>query len=108
MEPAISVCGLVKAYGHVRAVDGLSFEVAEGEIFALLGPNGAGKTTTIEILEGHRERTAGQVSVLGIDPGRGGRRYRERVGIMLQSGGIDPDLSVTETVSPCASPEARR
>jgi ABC-2 type transport system ATP-binding protein len=103
MASAISVCGLVKAYGRVRAVDELSFEVAEGEIFALLGPNGAGKTTTIEILEGHRKRSAGRVSVLGVDPERGGRRYRERVGIMLQSGGIDADLSVAETVRLYAS-----
>jgi ABC-2 type transport system ATP-binding protein len=103
MAAAVSVRGLVKSYGPVRAVDGLSFEVAEGEIFALLGPNGAGKTTTIEILEGHRARTAGQVAVLGVDPERGGRPYRERVGIMLQSGGIDADLTVAETVRLYAS-----
>ncbi len=96
--PAITVRGLCKDYGDLHAVVGLSFEVAAGEIFALLGPNGAGKTTTIEILEGFRERTAGEVRVLGFDPGRGGRAYRERIGIMLQSGGIDAELTVVETM----------
>ena len=96
--PAITVRGLSKDYGDLHAVNGLSFEVAAGEIFALLGPNGAGKTTTIEILEGFRERTAGEVQVLGFDPGRGGRAYRERIGIMLQSGGIDAELTVVETM----------
>ena len=65
--PAVSVRGLVRSYGQVRAVDGVSFEVEAGEVFALLGPNGAGKTTTIEILEGFRDRDAGEVRVLGID-----------------------------------------
>ena len=98
MSRAISVRGLRMHYGTIHAVDGIDFDVADGEIFALLGPNGAGKTTTIEILEGHRRRTAGEVSVLGFDPGRGGRGYRERVGIMLQSGGIDTELTVAETM----------
>jgi ABC-2 type transport system ATP-binding protein len=66
--PAISVHGLRKSYGGLEAVRGIDLEVSEGEVFALLGPNGAGKTTTVEILEGHRERSAGEVSVLGFDP----------------------------------------
>jgi ABC-2 type transport system ATP-binding protein len=82
----------------VRAVDDLSFTVADGEVFALLGPNGAGKTTTVEILEGHRRRTAGTVSVLGHDPQTGGRAFRERVGIVLQEAGFDEDFSVRELV----------
>ena len=103
MAAAISVRGLVMDYGTLRAVDGLSFEVLEGEVFALLGPNGAGKTTTVEILEGHRRRTGGEVSVLGFDPETGGHRYRERIGIMLQSGGIDAELTVVETLRLYAS-----
>lgn len=103
MAVAISVRGLVMDYGSKRAVDGLSFEVAEGEVFALLGPNGAGKTTTVEILEGHRRRTGGEVSVLGFDPETGGRRYRERIGIMLQAGGIDGEFTVVETLRLYAS-----
>jgi ABC-2 type transport system ATP-binding protein len=95
---AISVHALYMNYGPVRAVDGISFDVGAGEIFALLGPNGAGKTTTIEILEGYRKRTAGDVTILGVDPERGGRRYRERIGIMLQAGGIDADMTVLDTV----------
>jgi len=95
---AITVRGLRVQYGSFRAVDDLSFDVGRGEIFALLGPNGAGKTTTIEVLEGHRRRTSGYVQVLGVDPDRGGRAYRERIGIMLQGGGIDADLTVAETM----------
>jgi ABC-2 type transport system ATP-binding protein len=86
--PAIVVDGLCKEYGKVRAVDGVSFQVRRGEIYALLGPNGAGKTSTVEILEGHRRRSGGSVRVLGFDPGAGDRNYRERVGIVLQSGGL--------------------
>ena len=78
---AIVVEELVKDYGNLRAVDRLSFSIREGEIFALLGPNGAGKTTTVEILEGHRHRTSGRVSVLGHDPATAGRALRERMGI---------------------------
>jgi len=100
---AISVRDLSKNYGPVRAVNGLSFDVSEGEIVALLGPNGAGKTTTIEILEGHRRRSGGQVSVLGLDPEHGGRRFRERIGIMLQSGAVDAELTVVETLRLYAS-----
>jgi ABC-2 type transport system ATP-binding protein len=105
--PAIVVQGLGKDYGRLRAVDGVSFRVMRGEIYALLGPNGAGKTTTVEILEGHRKRTSGSVRVLGFDPGTGGRGFRERIGIVLQSGGIDAELTVREIVSLYASFYAR-
>src|SRR2546430_8753347 len=98
MGSAISVRGLRKSYGDVEAVKGIDLEVREGEVFALLGPNGAGKTTTVEILEGFRTRTAGEVSVLGFDPGRRPRRLKAQVGIVLQSTGIDPYLTVAETV----------
>jgi ABC-2 type transport system ATP-binding protein len=93
---AVEVVDLHKSYGSVDAVRGVSFEIAAGEVFALLGPNGAGKTTIIEILEGFRERTTGEVRVLGADPETGGRPLRERVGIVLQSCGIDPFFTVEE------------
>jgi ABC-2 type transport system ATP-binding protein len=99
----ISVAGLSKSYRSanttVPAVQDVSFEVAEGEVFALLGPNGAGKTTTVEILEGYRRRDTGAVQVLGMDPERGGHRLRERIGIVLQELGIEPYLTVTEVVT---------
>ena len=95
---AIVVRGLRKTYGSLEAVRGIDLEVAEGEVFALLGPNGAGKTTCVEIMEGHRERTEGEVSVLGFDPARGGREFRRRIGIVLQSTGINPYLTVAETI----------
>jgi ABC-2 type transport system ATP-binding protein len=95
---AIVVEGLRKSYGSTEAVKGISFEVAEGEVFALLGPNGAGKTTTVEILEGYRSRDAGRVSVLGVDPARGGTRLRERVGIVLQECGIEELLTAREVL----------
>ncbi len=97
-EPAIVVRGLRKSYGSFEAVRGIDFEVARGEVFALLGPNGAGKTTTVEILEGHRQRTAGDVSVLGHDPGRNERALKERIGIVLQQTGVDEYLTVREVV----------
>jgi ABC-2 type transport system ATP-binding protein len=95
---AILIRGLRKAYDNVPAVRGIDLTVREGEVFALLGPNGAGKTTTVEILEGYRRRDAGEVSVLGLDPARGGRALRSQIGIVLQSTGIDPFLTVTETI----------
>jgi ABC-type multidrug transport system ATPase subunit len=105
--PARVGSDLCRTYGTLRALDGLSFRVERGEIYALLGPNGAGKTSTIEILEGHRRATSGVVRVLGHDPARGGRRLRERVGIVLQSGGLDGELTVAEIVALYASFYAR-
>lgn len=99
MPPAIAVQGLRKSYGGVERVHGISFEVEAGEIVGLLGTNGAGKTTTIEILEGYRPRSGGQVSVLGTDPARGGRAWRDRVGLVLQECELDPVYTVRETVS---------
>jgi ABC-2 type transport system ATP-binding protein len=92
----IDVHELRKRYGEVEAVRGVSFRVGEGEVFCLVGPNGAGKSTTVEILEGYRARSDGSVSVLGHDPGRGERALRERIGIVLQECGIQPDLTVAE------------
>jgi ABC-type multidrug transport system ATPase subunit len=103
MDDVIVVTGLCKDYGSVRAVDDLSFTVGRGEVFALLGPNGAGKTTTVEILEGHRHRTSGTVSVEGFDPSTGGRAYRERIGVVLQEAGFDEEFSVRELVRMYAS-----
>jgi ABC-2 type transport system ATP-binding protein len=97
-ERVIEVSDLRKSYGDVEAVKGISFDVARGEVFAMLGPNGAGKTTTTEILEGYRERTEATVSVLGNDPAKRERALKERMGIVLQSTGIDPFLTVTETI----------
>ena len=95
---AVEVSDLRKSYGPVHAVTGISFTVAEGEVFALLGPNGAGKTTTVEILEGFRERDSGRISVLGFDPASGDRRLKEQIGVVLQTTGVDPYLTVAETV----------
>jgi ABC-2 type transport system ATP-binding protein len=97
-ESVISVRGLHKAYGDFEAVRGLDLEVQAGEVFAFLGPNGAGKTTTTEILEGYRDRTAGDVVVLGEDPGRADREWRERIGIVLQQCRMRPELTVRETL----------
>jgi ABC-2 type transport system ATP-binding protein len=94
----IEVRDLRKRYGDLDAVAGVSFAIDEGEVFALLGPNGAGKSTTVEILEGHRNRTSGSVTVLGVDPGEGGRDYRDRIGIVLQSSGIERELTVREAL----------
>jgi ABC-2 type transport system ATP-binding protein len=93
---AIEVHDLSKRYGDVVAVDGVSFTVAAGEVFCLLGPNGAGKTTTTEIVEGHRRADGGSVRVLGHDPGRGERELRERIGVVLQSCGVQDELTVAE------------
>ena len=95
---AISVSGLRKSYGDFEAVRGVDFEVQAGEVFALLGPNGAGKTTTVEVLEGYRDRNAGDVSVLGHDPARHERALLERVGIVLQTTAAAADLTVAEVV----------
>ncbi|MEX2419206.1 MAG: ABC transporter ATP-binding protein [Acidimicrobiia bacterium] len=95
---AIEVRGLVKSYGDLLAVDGIDLTIEAGEVFALLGPNGAGKTTTVEILEGHRERDAGEVRVLGFDPASESRDFRERIGIVLQSTSVIPELTVTELI----------
>ena len=96
--PAIDVRGLRRSYGAVEAVAGVDLQVATGEVFALLGPNGAGKTTITEILEGYRTPSDGHVRVLGTDPAVGGSQHRMRVGIVLQSTGVDPYLTVEETL----------
>ena len=98
-DEAIRVRGLRKSYGDVRAVAGIDFAVAPGEVFALLGPNGAGKTTTVEILEGYRHRDGGEVAVLGLDPGRERSALKPRIGIVLQSSGVDRYLTVAETIA---------
>jgi ABC-2 type transport system ATP-binding protein len=98
MSAAISVRGLCKRYGDVEAVRGIDFEVRRGEVFGLLGPNGAGKTTTVEILEGYRDRTEGEVRVLGHDPQRRERALRERVGIVLQTCGMYRHITVREAL----------
>ena len=100
---AIEVENLTKSYGDVAAVAGLDLEIQAGEIFALLGPNGAGKTTTVEILEGYRHRDGGRVSVLGHDPDRERRQLKPRIGIVLQSTGVDRYLTVAETIAMYAS-----
>jgi ABC-2 type transport system ATP-binding protein len=102
-DAAISVRGLLKRYGDRAAVDGLDLDIRRGEIFALLGPNGAGKTTTVEVLEGYRKRDGGDVRVLGVDPARGGRRWKAQLGIVLQSGAGDSQLSVRELLRARAS-----
>jgi ABC-2 type transport system ATP-binding protein len=94
----ISVRGLRKSYGDNEAVRGLDLEVRQGEVFAFLGPNGAGKTTTVEILEGYRDRTGGEAEVLGLDPARPTREWREQVGIVLQQCRMRPELTVSETL----------
>jgi ABC-2 type transport system ATP-binding protein len=94
---AIVVSDLTKSYGDVQAVRGVSFDVAEGEVFGLLGPNGAGKTTTVEILEGYRRRDGGVATVFGLDPGDTPRELRERVGVVLQQSELSPLLTVRET-----------
>ena len=94
---AISVRGLRKSYGALAAVQGVDFEIEQGEVFGLLGPNGAGKTTTVEILEGYRTRDAGEVTVLGHDPQSPGPEFRQRIGVVLQQSELWPNLTVRET-----------
>jgi ABC-2 type transport system ATP-binding protein len=104
----VAVSALRKSYGRHEAVRGVDFEIAEGEVYALLGHNGAGKSTIVEILEGHRARTAGDVTVLGVDPASGGRRFRDRIGIVLQSSGIETELTVAEVIALYGSVYRRR
>jgi len=108
-DAAILVRALRKSYGEFQAVRGIDFEVYRGEVFGLLGPNGAGKTTTVEILEGYRQRSDGEVSVLGYDPGERPRALRSRVGIVLQSTGLYRHIRVREALAHFASmyPRAR-
>jgi ABC-2 type transport system ATP-binding protein len=102
-DPAIEVRDLHKRYGDFEAVRGINIAVQRGEVFGLLGPNGAGKTTTVEILEGYRERSDGEVSVLGHDPAIRSRELRRRIGIVLQSGGIYSHITPREALSHWAS-----
>lgn len=99
----IDVRDLHKHYGSNRAVDGVSFHVNEGEVYALLGANGAGKSTTVEILEGHRELSSGSVSVLGFDPAKAQREFRDRIGVVLQKSGVENEFTVREVVDLYAS-----
>jgi ABC-2 type transport system ATP-binding protein len=97
--PAIHVAGLHKSYGDFEAVRGIDFDVAPGEVFGLLGPNGAGKTTTVEILEGLRPRTAGDVKVLGYDPATETRAIKDRIGVCLQSTNLPDKITVRESLA---------
>ena len=108
-DPVVSVRDLRKSYGAFTALHGVSFDIERGETFALLGPNGAGKSTTIEILEGYRDRSGGDASVLGTDPGKGGLAWKARLGIVLQSSGESGAITVREQLSHFASfyPNAR-
>jgi ABC-2 type transport system ATP-binding protein len=99
MPAAIEVRDLHKSYGQVEVLHGLDFAVETGEVFALLGPNGAGKTTTVEVLEGYKNRDGGSAVVLGEDPGRAGRGFRARIGIVLQSSAVYPSLTVAEILA---------
>jgi ABC-2 type transport system ATP-binding protein len=98
-DPVVRVRDLRKSYGATEAVAGIDFDILPGETFALLGPNGAGKSTTIEILEGYRNRTSGDVSVLGVDPARGGLDWKARLGIVLQSTGESGLVTVEEQLA---------
>lgn len=97
-ETAIFVRDLHKSYGSLEAVKGIGFEVRTGEVFGLLGPNGAGKTTTVEILEGLRPRSAGEVSVLGLDPARQSREIKDRIGVCLQTTNLPDKITVAEAM----------
>jgi ABC-2 type transport system ATP-binding protein len=102
-SPAISVQGLKKSYGEVEAVKGIDFEIQSGEVFGLLGPNGAGKTTTVEILEGLRPRTGGQVAVLGFDPDKQRQQLKDRIGVCLQATNLPEKIRVHEAMQVFAS-----
>ncbi|MGL4339408.1 MAG: ATP-binding cassette domain-containing protein [Rhodoglobus sp.] len=108
-EPVISVRKLHKRYGSITALDDVSFDIHRGETFALLGPNGAGKSTTIEILEGYRNRTSGDATVLGVDPSLGGLEWKAKLGIVLQSTGESGNVTVREQLTHFAGfyPKAR-
>lgn len=108
MAPAIEVQSLYKYYGKIKAVDGISFTVEEGEIFGMVGPNGAGKTTTIECVEGLRQPDKGQIRVLGLDPHRDGYQLRERIGIQLQEAALPERLKVWEALDLFGSFYSRR
>src|ERR1700712_2402541 len=97
-QNAISVRGLRKNYGDVEAVKGIDFEVHTGEVFGLLGPNGAGKTTTVEILEGIRQRTSGEVRVLGFDPDKQKTKLKDRIGVCLQETNLPDKIKVIEAL----------
>lgn len=99
MPAVIEAHDVRKRYGDQFALDGVSFEVREGEVYGLLGHNGAGKSTIVEILEGHREATSGDVRVLGVDPAAGGREFRDRIGIVLQTSSVEKALTVSEALS---------
>jgi ABC-2 type transport system ATP-binding protein len=96
--PAIEVSDIRKNYEDVQAVAGVTFDVHDGEVYALLGENGAGKSTIVEILEGHRKASSGRVEVLGVDPATAGRDFRNRIGIVLQSSGIEREFTVREVI----------
>src|SRR5438874_6925005 len=102
-DAVISVQALQKSYGPVEAVKGIDFEVHSGEVFGLLGPNGAGKTTTVEILEGLRPRTGGQVTVLGFDPDRQRQQLKDRIGVCLQATNLPEKIRVREAMQVFAS-----
>ena len=102
-DAAIDVVALEKRYGETRALDGITFSIASGEVFGLLGPNGADKTTTVEILEGYRRQDAGDVRVLGVDPWREGAQLRPCIGVMLQEGGLYPGIRPLEALRLFAS-----
>src|SRR5271154_382758 len=99
MQAAIEVHDLHKSYGDFEAVGGIDFEVASGEVFGLLGPNGAGKTTTVEILEGLRPRSAGNVKVLGYDPASDTKAIKDRIGVCLQSTNLPDKMTVRESLA---------
>lgn len=105
---AIEIKNLIKQYGENVAVKGIDLTIEEGEVFALLGPNGAGKSTTVEMLEGHRERTSGDISVLGFDPAKGEKEFRDRIGIVLQETSVEKELTVKEAIEIHGGPYSKR